>query len=54
MLQAARAGDRDAMVYMAKAYDTGVGLGTKMYVLHPPGGLVLHPLPPPSIFFFTS
>lgn len=32
MLQAARGGDRDAMIYMAKAYDTGNGLGTKMYV----------------------
>jgi len=30
MLQAAKAGDRDAMIYMAKAYDNGYGLGTKL------------------------
>ena len=29
MLQAAERGDRHAMVYMAKAYETGTGLGTK-------------------------
>jgi len=27
MLQAAEAGDRSAMVYLAKAYETGIGLG---------------------------
>jgi len=27
MLMAAEAGDRSAMLYMAKAYETGVGLG---------------------------
>jgi len=27
MLMAADAGDRSAMLYMAKAYETGVGLG---------------------------
>ncbi|EDO36975.1 predicted protein, partial [Nematostella vectensis] len=30
MLQAAERGDRQAMLYMAKAYDTGYGLGTNM------------------------
>ncbi|XP_013394430.1 eukaryotic elongation factor 2 kinase isoform X1 [Lingula anatina] len=29
MLQAADAGDRSAMLYMAKAYETGIGLGTE-------------------------
>ena len=27
MLMAAEAGDRSAMLYMARAYETGVGLG---------------------------
>jgi len=27
MMMAAEAGDRSAMLYMAKAYETGVGLG---------------------------
>jgi elongation factor 2 kinase len=30
MLRAAIGGDRQAMMYMAKAYDTAVGLGTKL------------------------
>lgn len=30
MLRAAQGGERQAMMYMAKAYDTGNGLGTKM------------------------
>lgn len=31
MLQAAHLGDRQAMVYMAKAYETGSGLGSLRY-----------------------
>lgn len=31
MLQAATLGDRQAMVYMAKAYETGTGLGSQRY-----------------------
>lgn len=31
MLMAAEAGDRSAMLYMAKAYETGVGLGENRY-----------------------
>ena len=31
MLQAAVLGDRQAMVYMAKAYESGSGLGSKRY-----------------------
>ena len=36
MLLAAESGDRSAMVYMAKAYETGVGLGTERYFETPP------------------
>lgn len=31
MLLAAHLGERQAMVYMAKAYETGTGLGSLMY-----------------------
>ena len=31
MLQAAVLGDRQAMVYMAKAYESGSGLGSQRY-----------------------
>lgn len=31
MLQAAELGDRQAMVYMAKAYESGSGLGFQRY-----------------------
>ena len=34
MLQAATLGDRQAMVYIAKAYDTGTGLGTQRYGIY--------------------
>lgn len=32
MLEAAHLGDRQAMVYMAKAYETGSGLGSFRYI----------------------
>ena len=31
MLQAAEAGDRSAMIYVAKAFDTGFNLGSRRY-----------------------
>ena len=31
MMQAADAGERSAMVYMANAFETGIGLGTERY-----------------------
>ena len=33
MLQAAVLGDRQAMVYMAKAYESGSGLGSQRYAI---------------------
>lgn len=33
MLKAANANDRAAILYMAKAYETGIGLGTERYEL---------------------
>ena len=32
MLMAAEAGDRGAMLYMARAFDTGVGLGENRFL----------------------
>lgn len=32
MVQAAEAGDRSAMIYVAKAFETGVGLGKRRYM----------------------
>ena len=42
MLQAAERGDRHAMVYMAKAYETGMGLGTKRWAAQRKLPHVLH------------
>ena len=32
MVMAAQAGDRNAMIFMARAYETGLNLGQKRYV----------------------
>ena len=33
MIMAAEVGDRSAMIFMAKAFETGIGLGSDRYII---------------------